>query len=498
MSTNKDIVIAIDEGTTNCKAVAVNSEGQVLAQASRALSISTPHPGWVEQDGEVLAARTLEVVAETLKEIDPQRVGGIGISNQRETGIGWSRSDGKPVNAAMTWQCSRTAQFCASLRERGLEGKIKEITGLPVATLFAGSKFRWLLENTEDGFKRAAAGELCLGTIDAWLLWNLTGGKSFCCDYSNAARTQLLNLKTLNWDPYMLELMGIPQAALPQIRPSSGLFGVTAGLKGIPDGIPVLSMIGDSHAALYGHCLGRNGCVKATYGTGSSVMAPLSAADTSERALATTVAWQDGESITYGLEGNIPHTGDALNFMATVTSVFARPDANDFINGVFDNTEDNLGVYFVPMLTGAGAPWWNEQARGMITGLTRGVSTAHLVRAALESIAYQIADVISFMNKVEGFALSTLMVDGGPTKNRALMQFQSDLLGCEVSRSDTPELSAIGAAMLALKAKDKLTPQQLSALIPPHEVFKPNPQRHEVLQGCYKEWGKAVRTALAY
>ena len=492
----KDIVIAIDEGTTNCKAMAIDSKGNVLAKASRALEIATPNPGWVEQDGEVLFAKTLEVVAEVLTQVDPQKVGCIGISNQRETAIGWYRKTGKPLNMAMTWQCSRTADFCEKLRAENLTDKIKETTGLPVATLFAGSKMRWLLDNTPNALEEAQKGEVCLGTIDAWLLWNLTGGKEFKCDYSNAARTQLLSIKTASWDEDMLKIYGIPKAALPTICPSSYNFGTTLGLKGVPDGIPIMSMVGDSHAALYGHCLGEIGFVKTTYGTGSSVMAPLPAPDTSVGALATTIAWHNGTNITYGIEGNINHTGDALQWMSLVTRTNTLPDVNDYINNIAQKAPTNLGIYFVPALTGAGAPWWQEKARGVICGLTRGATVDHLIRAALESIAYQIADVIDFMKKVPSFKLDTLMVDGGPTKNDWLMQFQADLLGCKVSRSETSELSAIGAALLALKCKDNLSDEQLKELIPSHFVFEPNAERTALYAKCKQEWDAAVRMTL--
>ncbi len=492
----KDIIIAIDEGTTNCKAIAIDRSAKVLAKASRALEIFTPNPGWVEQDGQVLAQKTLEVVAEVLAQVDPQRVACIGISNQRETAIGWYRKDGKPLNMAMTWQCSRTASFCEKLRADGLEPVIKQASGLPVATLFAGSKMRWLLDNTKDGYALAQKGEICLGTIDSWLLWNLTGGKAFKCDYSNAARTQLLNLKSASWDDEMLRIFGIPRVALPEICPSSHLFGTTAGLAGIPDGIPVMSMVGDSHAALYGHCIGKIGFVKTTYGTGSSVMAPLTVPDTSVNALATTVAWHNGEHITYGIEGNINHTGDALLWMSQATRTDKLADANDYINRIAERAPTNLGIYFVPALTGAGAPWWQENARGIICGLSRGATADHLIRAALESIAYQIADVIEFMRKVPSFKLDTLMVDGGPTKNDWLMQFQAELLGCPVSRSTTSELSAIGAGMLAAKCCFKLGAAELEAMIPCHFVFKPNPERTAQYAQCKREWDKAVRMTL--
>lgn len=492
----KDIIIAIDEGTTNCKAIAIDRNANVLAKASRALEIFTPHPGWVEQDGQVLVAKTLEVVAEVLTQVDPARVACIGISNQRETAIGWYRRDGRPLNMAMTWQCSRTAEFCEKLRTEGKEPAIKQASGLPVATLFAGSKMRWLLDNTKDGYALAEKGEICLGTIDAWLLWNLTGAREFKCDYSNAARTQLLSLKHLNWDEEMLSIFGIPRQALPQICPSSHLFGTTLGLKGIPDGIPVMSMVGDSHAALYGHCIGKPGFVKTTYGTGSSVMAPLTVPDTSVNALATTVAWHNGEGVTYGIEGNINHTGDALLWMSQVTRTDKLEDANDYINRIAERAPDNLGIYFVPALTGAGAPWWQEKARGVICGLSRGATVDHLIRAALESIAYQIADVIEFMRKVPTFTLNTLMVDGGPTKNDWLMQFQADLLGCKVSRSTTSELSAIGAGMLAAKCCFKLSNEELEAMIPTHFEFTPNPERTAQYALCKQQWDAAVRMTL--
>lgn len=492
----KDIVIAIDEGTTNCKAVALDAQGEVIAKSSRPLEIATPKPGWVEQDGTVLASNTIAVVADVLKEVDVSKVGCIGISNQRETAIGWYRSTGKPVNMAMTWQCSRTADFCEKLRKDGLEPVIKELSGLPVSSMFAGSKMRWLLENTKDGLELAKKGEICLGTIDSWLLWNLTGGKAFCCDYSNAARTQLLNLNSCSWDDELLRIYGIPRQALPEICPSSFNFGTTLGLSGVPDGIPIMSMVGDSHAALFGHCLGETGCVKATYGTGSSVMAPLVVPDTSVKELATTAAWHDGDRITYGIEGNINLTGDALLWMSQVTRTNTLENPNDYINNIAQRAPSNLGIYFVPVLTGAGAPWWQERARGVICGLSRGATSDHLVRAALESIAYQIADVIEFMQKIPSFKLDTLMVDGGPTKNDWLMQFQADLLGCRVSRSTTSELSAIGAGMLAAKCQRNLSLDDLKVMIPDHFVFNPNPERTREYAICKKQWDQAVKMTL--
>ncbi|WP_213239155.1 FGGY family carbohydrate kinase [Citrobacter braakii] len=494
MSAQKDIIIALDEGTTNAKAVALDGQGNVVAKFSRALAIHTPREGWVEQSGDALLDASLDVVAQAITCVGAQRVAALAISNQRETAIGWYRASGRPLGPAITWQCSRTADFCRALREQGHEAYIKSITGLPVAPLFSASKMRWLLESVPNGMTLAQQGEICLGTIDSWLLWNLTHGEEFRCDISNASRTQLLNLNSGQWDSEMLALFGIPQQALPEVCPSSHHFGVTKGLERIPDGIPILAMIGDSHAALFAHGLGMEGCVKATYGTGSSVMAPVFSAQSEVSALATTIAWHDGDTLVYGLEGNIPHTGDAVAWMADSTGLSELPEEQLLheLNTLPATVDSTLGVYFVPALTGLGAPWWDEDARGLIHGLSRGVKRAHLVRAALESITYQIADVVLAMSQHNGFRLSALMVDGGPTKNDWLMQYQADLLGCPVMRSDIPELSAIGAGLLARKKLQGASTSQLRDYLPEHVSFQPNMARHGRLQKRWHEWQGAV------
>lgn len=499
MFEHRDVIIAIDEGTSNAKAVAIDGQGKVIAQSSRPLQVQTPQAGWVEQRGEVLIEASLTVLREVIENVGAERVAALAISNQRETAMGWWRDTGEPIGPAITWQCSRTEDFCQQLRWEHHEQAIREITGLPIAPLFSASKMRWLLDSLPDGYQLADAGEICLGTVDAWLLWHLTGGVAFRCDTSNAARTQLLNLHSGDWDNQMLTLFGIPRAALPQICPSSGLFGATHGVGGVPDGIPILAMVGDSHAALYGHGLGEAGGVKATYGTGSSVMAPIPQPQSSITQLATTVAWHDGQRVVYGLEGNIPHTGDAVAWMAQITGLtdgkgetLARA-----LSELPASVDSTLGVYFVPALTGAGAPWWDGQARGAISGLSRGVDRAHLIRAALESIGYQIADVIDAMRQHPDFHLASLMVDGGPTRNPWLMQFQADLLGCDVLRSNTPELSALGAGLLARKALDELNYDQLTALLPQHDVFTPDAARHEQLQVEWQGWKAAVARILS-
>ncbi|WP_058910421.1 FGGY family carbohydrate kinase [Entomohabitans teleogrylli] len=495
---DKDIIIALDEGTSNVKAVAINAAGEVVAKASRPLGLATPQPGWVEQDGEALLSGSFAVIREVIARVGAGRVAALAISNQRETAIGWSRETGLPVSPALTWQCSRSGPFCDQLRRDRQETLIRSVTGLPVAPLFSGSKMRWLLDNTLDGHQRASQGEICLGTIDAWLLWHLSGGKQFRCDLSNAARTQLLNLREQDWDAQMLALFGIPRAALPEICPSSGHFGDTCGVEGIDDGIPILAMVGDSHAALYGHGLGRPGGVKATYGTGSSVMAPLPVPDTRITQLATTVAWHNGERAVYGLEGNIPHTGDGVAWMlrATGMSGLAEGPLATLLQELPASIESTEGVYFVPALTGTGAPWWDDHARGVICGLSRGSEQAHLVRAALEAIAYQIADVIEAMKQHPDFHLETLMVDGGPTRNAWLMQFQADLLGCPVARSSTAELSALGAGLLARRALNCLSDDQLASLLPSHDIWQPDDARHQRCQTYWQGWRDAVQRTL--
>ncbi|MCE0495987.1 FGGY family carbohydrate kinase [Vibrio salinus] len=496
---DKDIIIALDEGTSNAKAMAIDFEGNIITSHSLPLSILTPNEGWVEQDARLLINASYSVISKVISDIEPERIAGLAISVQRETAVGWYRSNGEPLNAAITWQCSRTAEFCESLRRDNLSEKIRSITGLPVAPLFSASKFKWLLESVPNGVELAKNGDICLGTVDSWLLWNLTGGKEFSCDYSNASRTQLLNIHTHHWDTELIKVFGIPESSLPGIKPSSGIFGYTNGNENIPDGIPILSMIGDSHAALFGHRFGEMGCVKATYGTGSSVMAPVTNVCSNIKSLASTIAWHDGHSVIYGLEGNIPHTGDGVAWMTEVTGLdsISKQELSEQLNSLPASVESTLGVYFIPALTGLGAPWWDDSARGVITGLSRGVERAHLIRASLEAITYQIADVITAMKQHSDFEFISLMVDGGPTKNDWLMQYQADLLGVSVLRSNVTELSAIGAALLALKAISEQQFEIARNSVSNHFEFKPNMERHERLQKRWAEWRSVLKNTLS-
>ena len=439
-------VLAIDQGTTNTKAVMIDESAAVLARASRPMQVSFPQPGWVEQDADAIWRTVVEAAGACAAAAAHPRLAAIGLTNQRESAIAWDRRTGRPVGPCVVWQCRRTAPFCADLRARGLGPLVQQKTGLAIDPLFSATKMRWLLDHTPDGQARAANGELCVGTVDSWLLWNLTGGAVHACDVSNAARTQLLTLDRAAWDNELLAVFGIPAAALPRVGPSSGIFGVTAPVGGLPGGIPVASLVGDSHAALFGHAAFAPGAVKATYGTGSSLMTLLDAPVLSRAGLSTTVAWGLADRTWYALEGNITVTGGAVDWLGQVLS---RGDPAQAVADLAATVPDSGGVYVVPAFAGLGAPYWDADARGLVCGLTRGTTAAHIARATIESIGYQVRDVFDAMRAEAPVPLPELLADGGASRNDRLMQFQADILGCPVVRSRSTDLSALGAAWLA-------------------------------------------------
>lgn len=486
MNQHSPLILAIDEGTSNAKAVLVNEQGQVVARGSRPLSISHPQAGYSEQDPLLIWQATLEAIADCM--IGLQRpISALAISNQRESVVAWDRVSGAPLSPCISWQCRRSLPLCNELHAQGHEAVILDKTGLALDPMFSAGKMRWILDHLDNGHARAAAGEICLGTIDSWLLWKLSAGQAFATDYSNAARTQLFNLQTCDWDPQLLELFSIPAAALASIQPSAGLFAHTAAFGGLDAGIPILSMIGDSHAALYGQGGFAPGLVKATLGTGSSLMTPMAGPIASRHGLSTTLAWHDGAASTYAMEGNIVHTGAAVQWAARLVA----GESIDALSEQAAQLADNGGVYFVPALSGLGAPHWQADARGLICGLTEGSSGAHIMRAALESIGYQIRDVFDAMQADIGSPLKELWVDGGATRNRWLMQFLADLLQRPVIRSLSPEVSALGAAHLAGKALGLWNDAaDLQALERQRERFDPVPGRD--LEGLYQDWQKAL------
>ena len=485
-------IVAIDQGTTNTKVLAVDESGAVVARASRPVAIAFPQPSWVEQDGESVWKTVADALDECLTHVPVASVAAIGVTNQRESVLVWDRATGRPLGPCIVWQCRRTAPFCAALRDRGLGPMLEEKTGLTIDPLFSASKIRWLLDAIPDGHRRAAAGEVCAGTMDSWVLWNLTGGRVHACDASNASRTQLFNLASGTWDEALLDVFGVPQAALPSIRASSGIAGETAARGQVPDGIPIASLIGDSHAALFGHAAFEPGAAKATYGTGSSLMTPIAEPRRSARGLSTTVAWALEGRLTYALEGNITATGGAVDWFG---QFLGGPQTAETVAAMAETVPDSGGVYVVPAFAGLGAPHWDDGARGLICGLTRGTTAAHVARATIEAIGYQVRDVFDAMRADAGVPLAALLADGGASRNDLLMQLQADVLGCPVVRNLSTDLSACGAAWLAgLAAGVWPSLDGLAALPRRTDRFEPRMSSAE-RERRYTGWTDAVSRA---
>lgn len=486
MRVNEGHILAIDQGTTNTKAILVDRAGRVIRQASRPLSVSYPQPAWVEQDAWAIWQSVQAVIDECLSDNPP--LAAIAVTNQRESVVLWERATGQPVGPCVIWQCQRGATLCQELKATGLEPLVRQRTGLTLDSMFSASKMRWLLDHAADGPRRAAAGDLCLGTIDSWVLFNLTGGQIFACDMTNASRTLLFDLHQRQWDADILASFNIPRTVLPQIKPSSAIYGETVANGNLPAGITIASLIGDSHAALFGHAGFQAGAIKATYGTGSSLMTPMPAPVISQRGLSTTIAWATPEKTTYALEGNIYVTGAAVQWLGQLLGI----TNGDQIEALAATVTDTEGVYLVPAFVGLGAPHWNDSARGLMCGLTRGTTPAHLARATLESITYQIRDVFDAMQAEAGVELKTLLADGGPSRNNFLMQFQADILGCPVQRNLSGDVSALGAAYLAGLAVGLWQSEaEIAALPRPHDLFEPQ-LAAEARAGLYHGWQQAV------
>ncbi|MGR6980645.1 FGGY family carbohydrate kinase [Testudinibacter sp. P27/CKL/0425] len=477
-------ILSIDEGTTNAKAIVIAPDGNIIAKGSKAVTLSHLHPGWAEQDPMEIWCRVEEAVAECLTQLD------ISISNQRESVLAWERDSGRPLSQLISWQCRRTEGICQQIMNLPNAEIIKPLTGSVLDPLFPASKINWLLTNIENGFQRAVDGEICVGTVDVWLVWQLTNGRSFVTDYSNASRYQVFNLQTAQWDENLLDLFSIPIQCLPKIISSTGYRGETLNCRTISDGIPILAHIGDSHAALYGQGGFNDGVVKATYGTGSSLMVKSKTLPINNSAVSATVAWHDTE-LNFALEGNITHTGAALGFIARLLGIQHIDQLSDMAQSV----ESNQGVYFVPALAGLGTPYWDSKARGIICGLTDLATPEIIARAAFESVIYQVADLFISMETSLGEKLKVLSVDGGPTKNRWLMQLQANLLQREIICSDVAEVSALGAAFLAGKALGWWENyEQLSMLPRAVTILEPgNPSKQ--LEDGYILWKQAVQKA---
>lgn len=487
---SQPFILAIDEGTTNAKAIAVGIDGQVLAKGSKPVALTHPNPGWAEQDPEAIWEATQSAMKDCIAALPDNELSGIAISNQRESVLIWDRKTGEALTPLVSWQCRRSEEICERIAAKPAAKQVKALTGSVIDPLYPASKINWLLSNIECGPERAASGEICAGTVDSWLVWKLTGMKVFVTDASNASRYQLFNINTFKWDPLLLELYEVPESCLPEMIPSSGLRGKTSGLGFLQDGIPVLSQAGDSHAALYGQGGFNPGVAKATYGTGSSLMVRIDKQPERDLGVCSTVAWHDGTP-SLAMEGNITHTGSAIKFIAKMLG-YTDIDA---LSELAFSVEDTNGVFFVPALAGLGAPYWDAKARGCICGLTDAATPAHIARAAFESVAYQVADLLFAMEKSGDKVLSELSVDGGPTMNPALMQFQADVLQKRIVKRDIAEVSALGAVFLAGKALGWWPDyDSLSSLLPPCEIITPNSDAQRA-QSSYESWKQAVARA---
>ena len=425
-----------------------NHNGDVCATAQKEFEQIFPKPGWVEHDPIEIWSTQLSVASEVIAKygVHPENIAGIGIANQRETTIIWSRKTGKPIYNAIVWQDHRTAQLCDDLISKGFGDTIKQKTGLELDAYFSATKISWILDNIDGARDRAEKGELAFGTVDSWLIWNLTNGKEHLTDITNASRTMLYNIHTLNWDDELLNLFNIPKQLLPEVVPNSGIFAHTAG-KLISARIPICGVAGDQHAALFGQLCINKGMVKNTYGTGCFIMINTGSEPViSQNRLITTIAWSLNGELTYALEGSVFVAGAVVHWLRDKLNIIKTSKQ---IENIANEVEDNGGVYFVPAFTGLGAPYWNQHAKGLIYGLSRGTTKAHIARAALESIAYQSYDVIRAMEKDTGTKVNYIRADGGASANSLLMQFQSDILGTTVERPQILETTALGAAYMA-------------------------------------------------
>ena len=444
----KKYIIAMDQGTTSSRCLIYDRGGRIISSAQKEFSQIYPKPGWVEHDPMEIWSTQIGVAQEALYRVNAtyENIEAIGITNQRETTIIWDKATGAPVYNAIVWQCRRTAEICDGLAEKGLAGKFKEKTGLPIDAYFSGTKIKWILDNVDGARERAGNGELLFGTVDTWLIWKLTGGKAHVTDYSNAARTMLFNIKELKWDKEILEILDIPEMLLPEALPSSYSYGYTE--PHIFGGrIKIAGAAGDQQAALFGQACFKKGEAKNTYGTGCFLLENTGGSPVySQNGLLTTIAWGIGGRVAYALEGAV--------FIAGATVQWLR-DEMKLVKSAGETEEmalkvpDSNGVYVVPAFVGLGAPYWEPYARGAVFGLTRGSNSYHLIRAALESIAYQTYDLIHAMEKDSGIKLSSLKVDGGAAANDFLMQFQADIIGKEVKRPISVETTSLGAAYLA-------------------------------------------------
>ena len=489
---DREYIMAIDQGTTGTRVIVVNHDGTVVSSTYQEIAQIYPHPGWVEHNPKEYWDTTMRCIQEAMAKahIDVSQIAGIGITNQRETTVIWDKDTGEPVYNAIVWQCRRTAPICEELKSRSLEETVRAKTGLVIDAYFSATKIKWILDNVPGVKEKIREGKLRMGCIDSWLMWKLSGGRFHATDYSNASRTMLFNVQKLTWDEELLEALQIPQEILPQTKPSSGTLALTEKSVFWGEEIPIAGVAGDQHAALFGQTCFKPGMVKNTYGTALAMMMNIGEKFIlSQHGLTTDLAWGIGGRVEYSLEGVVFIGGAAVQWLRDGLKIIDNAVQTE---AVARSVPDTAGVYIVPAFTGLCAPYWDMYARGTVVGITRGTTRAHIVRATLESMAYQTRDVLESMVADSGLALESLRVDGGAVKNDFLMQFQADILGVPVIRPVVTEMAAMGAAYLAGLGvgfwKDR---EEISQQWKIDQVFDPkmDAERREEL---YHGWKRAV------
>ncbi|MED0872624.1 glycerol kinase GlpK [Bacillus mobilis] len=494
----KKYILSLDQGTTSSRAILFNKKGEIVHSAQKEFTQHFPKPGWVEHNAQEIWGSILAVIATCLSEADvkPEQIAGIGITNQRETTVVWDKTTSKPIYNAIVWQSRQTAEICDELKEKGYSEMVREKTGLLIDAYFSGTKVKWILDNVEGAREKAENGDLLFGTIDSWLVWKLSGGKAHVTDYSNASRTLMFNIHDLQWDDELLDMLTVPKSMLPEVRPSSEIYGETIDYHFFGQNVPIAGVAGDQQAALFGQACFGEGMAKNTYGTGCfMLMNTGEKAVASEHGLLTTIAWGIDGKVNYALEGSIFVAGSAIQWLRDGMRMFKDASESEVYASRVASTE---GVYVVPAFVGLGTPYWDSEVRGAMFGVTRGTTKEHFIRATLESLAYQTKDVLCAMEADSGIELNTLRVDGGAVKNNFLMKFQSDILDVPVERPVINETTALGAAYLAglavgyWKNQDEIKSQWHM-----DKRFEPTMEA-ETSEELYAGWKKAIEATKAF
>ncbi|MDA2064482.1 glycerol kinase GlpK [Bacillus cereus] len=494
----KKYILSLDQGTTSSRAILFNKKGEIVHSAQKEFTQHFPKPGWVEHNAQEIWGSILAVIATCLSEADvkPEQIAGIGITNQRETTVVWDKTTSKPIYNAIVWQSRQTAEICDELKEKGYGEMVREKTGLLIDAYFSGTKVKWILDNVEGAREKAENGDLLFGTIDSWLVWKLSGGKAHVTDYSNASRTLMFNIHDLQWDDELLDMLTVPKSMLPEVRPSSEIYGETIDYHFFGQNVPIAGVAGDQQAALFGQACFGEGMAKNTYGTGCfMLMNTGEKAVASEHGLLTTIAWGIDGKVNYALEGSIFVAGSAIQWLRDGMRMFKDASESEVYANRVESTD---GVYVVPAFVGLGTPYWDSEVRGAMFGVTRGTTKEHFIRATLESLAYQTKDVLCAMEADSGIELKTLRVDGGAVKNNFLMKFQSDILDVPVERPVINETTALGAAYLAglavgyWKNQDEIKEQWHM-----DKRFEPTMEA-KTSEELYAGWKKAIEATKAF